>query len=79
MGPHPFPYMVREFQRVIGDEAREQFRMIGDVDPDYIVACIGGGSNALGTFAGFIDTKSKLIGVEAAGQQANMVPPFQKV
>ena len=67
MGPHPFPYMVREFQRVIGDEAREQFRMIGDVDPDYIVACIGGGSNALGTFAGFIDTKSKLIGVEAAG------------
>jgi len=68
MGPHPFPYMVREFQRVIGDEAREQFRTIQNGDPDYVVACVGGGSNALGTFSGFVETTSKLIGVEAAGE-----------
>lgn len=74
MGPHPFPYMVREFQRVIGDEAREQFRQIHSskkTDPDYVVACVGGGSNALGTFVGFLDTKSKLVGVEAAGEGLN--------
>jgi tryptophan synthase beta chain len=68
MGPHPFPYMVREFQRVVGDEAREQFRSLKSTDPDYVVACVGGGSNALGTFVGFVDTSSKLIGVEAAGE-----------
>ena len=68
MGPHPFPYMVREFQRVIGDEAREQFRTVNQADPDYVVACVGGGSNALGTFSGFVNTTSKLIGVEAAGE-----------
>lgn len=68
MGPHPFPFMVREFQRVIGDEAREQFRNINQNDVDYVVACVGGGSNALGTFAGFVDTTAKLIGVEAAGE-----------
>ena len=57
MGPHPFPYMVREFQRVVGDEARGQCRTILDgADPDVVVACIGGGSNAAGTFAGFVDT-----------------------
>lgn len=67
MGPHPFPYMVREFQRVVGDEAREQFRERERNDPDFVVACVGGGSNAIGTFAGFIDTKSKLIGIEPAG------------
>jgi tryptophan synthase beta chain len=68
VGPHPYPWMVREFQRVIGDEAREQCRVIlGGKDPDYIVACVGGGSNAMGTFAGFIDTAAKLIGVEAGG------------
>ena len=67
MGPHPFPYMVREFQRVIGDEAREQFRANKNSDPDYVVACVGGGSNAIGTFAGFIDTDTKLIGIEPAG------------
>ena len=68
MGPHPFPYMVREFQRVIGDEAREQFRVAENSDPDCVVACVGGGSNALGTFTGFVDTKAKLVGVEAAGE-----------
>ncbi len=67
VGPHPYPWIVREFQRVVGDEAREQCRAILGGDPDYVVACVGGGSNAIGTFAGFIDTRSRLIGVEAAG------------
>ncbi len=57
VGPHPYPWMVREFQRVVGDEAREQCRAIlGGDDPDLVVACVGGGSNAMGTFAGFVDT-----------------------
>ncbi len=68
VGPHPFPWIVREFQRIVGDEAREQTReMLGGSDPDFVVACVGGGSNAMGTFAGFLDTKSELIGVEAGG------------
>ena len=67
VGPHPFPYMVREFQRVIGDEAREQMRAEYGHDPDAVVACVGGGSNAMGTFAGFVDTDARLIGVEAGG------------
>lgn len=67
MGPHPYPWMVREFQRIVGDEAREQARVYLDGDPDYVVACVGGGSNAAGTFAGFASqTSSKLIGVEPA-------------
>jgi tryptophan synthase beta chain len=72
MGPHPYPWMVREFQRVVGDEARQQFRELnGGADPDVVVACAGGGSNAAGTFAGFADTTSaKLVGVEAAGGAA---------
>jgi tryptophan synthase beta chain len=72
VGPHPYPWMVREFARILGDEAREQFRKIENGnDPDYVVACVGGGSNAAGTFAGFADpTKSKLIGVEPAGGAA---------
>ncbi len=69
VGPHPYPWMVREFQRVVGDEARVQCReILGGADPDYVVACVGGGSNAMGTFAGFIDTEAKLIGVEAGGE-----------
>jgi tryptophan synthase beta chain len=68
VGPHPYPWIVREFQRVVGDEAREQCRArLGGADPDYVVACVGGGSNAIGTFAGFLETKAKLVGVEAAG------------
>jgi tryptophan synthase beta chain len=68
MGPHPFPWMVREFQRIVGDEAREQCRAIsGGTDPDIVVACVGGGSNAIGTFAGFVDTGARLVGVEAGG------------
>ena len=71
MGPHPYPWMVREFQRVVGDEAREQCRaLLGGADPDVVVACVGGGSNAAGTFAGFVDTAAALVGVEAAGGAA---------
>ena len=65
-GPHPYPWMVRELQRVIGDEARRQ----SAVPPDVVVACVGGGSNAAGTFAGFVDTAARLVGVEAAGGAA---------
>jgi tryptophan synthase beta chain len=71
MGPHPYPWMVRELQRVVGDEAREQCRVIlGGDDPDLVLACVGGGSNAAGTFAGFVDTRARLVGVEAAGGSA---------
>ncbi len=71
MGPHPYPWMVREFQRVVGDEAREQCRaLLGGRDPDLVVACVGGGSNAAGTFAGFIDTGAALVGVEPEGGAA---------
>jgi len=71
MGPHPYPWMVREFQRVIGDEAREQTRAVLGADPDVVVACAGGGSNAAGIFAGFADaTGAQLVAVEAAGGAA---------
>jgi tryptophan synthase beta chain len=67
-GPHPYPMMVRDFQSVIGTEAREQFMAIDGKLPDAVVACIGGGSNAAGIFVGFVcDPSVKLIGVEAAG------------
>lgn len=70
MGPHPYPYMVRQFHRVIGDEAFAQCGdLLGGV-PDYVVACVGGGSNAMGIFSGFVDTSAKLIGVEPAGGAA---------
>jgi tryptophan synthase beta chain len=62
--------MVRELQRVIGDEARQQCRDLTGADPDVVVACIGGGSNAAGIFAGFVDTDARLIGTEAAGGAA---------
>lgn len=69
MGPHPYPVMVREFQRVIGDEAKRQIVEKEGRLPDYILACIGGGSNAMGIFYPFVDNKDvKLIGVEAAGR-----------
>jgi tryptophan synthase beta chain len=71
MGPHPFPYMVRQLQRVVGEEARAQCRaLLGGRDPDVVVACVGGGSNAAGTFAGFVETAARLVGVEAAGGAA---------
>ncbi|GAB3269046.1 tryptophan synthase subunit beta [Kineosporia babensis] len=71
MGPHPYPWMVREFQRVIGEEARGQCaELLPAGVPDVVVACVGGGSNAAGTFAGFVDTSAQLVGVEAAGGAA---------
>ena len=71
MGPHPYPYMVREFQRIVGDEALLQSKeILGGKVPDYVVACVGGGSNAAGTFAGFVDTTAKLVGVEPEGGAA---------
>ncbi|MDD3766939.1 MAG: tryptophan synthase subunit beta [Eubacteriales bacterium] len=69
VGPHPFPMMVRDFQSVISKEAREQILKLEGVLPDAVIACIGGGSNAMGMFAGFIDDKDvRLIGCEAAGR-----------
>jgi len=69
LGPHPYPLMVREFQAVIGREAREQMREIAGRLPDAIVACVGGGSNAIGIFDAFInDAGVRLIGVEAGGE-----------
>jgi tryptophan synthase beta chain len=70
MGPHPYPWMVRQFHRVIGDEAREQCRRLTGDDPDAVVACVGGGSNAIGLFSGFVDTSARLVGVEPAGGAA---------
>ena len=70
MGPHPYPWMVRQFHRVIGDEAREQCRALTGGDPDVVVACVGGGSNAIGIFSGFVDTSARLVGVEPAGGAA---------
>jgi tryptophan synthase beta chain len=67
-GPHPYPYMVREFQRVIGDEARVQYLERYGKLPDVAVACVGGGSNAIGFFTGFLNDDSvRLVGVEAGG------------
>ena len=72
VGLHPYPTMVRDFQRVIGDEARKQILLEENRLPDYIIACVGGGSNAMGIFYPFIEDKSvKLIGVEAAGKGLN--------
>ncbi|HET8621620.1 MAG TPA: tryptophan synthase subunit beta [Acidimicrobiales bacterium] len=71
MGPHPYPFMVRELHRVIGDEAREQCRALLGRDPDVVVACVGGGSNAIGIFSGFADLPGvELVGVEPAGGAA---------
>ena len=70
MGPHPYPWMVREFHRVIGDEAREQCRALTGADPDVVVACVGGGSNAIGLFSGFVDSEARLVGAEPSGGAA---------
>jgi tryptophan synthase beta chain len=70
MGPHPFPWMVREFQRVVGDEARAQCDALLGGPPDVVVACVGGGSNAAGIFSGFVDTPARLVGVQPAGGAA---------
>ena len=71
-GPHPFPLMVRQFQRVIGKEARAQILAAEGRLPDAVIACVGGGSNAIGLFADFVaDEGVKLVGVEAAGKGLN--------
>lgn len=68
-GPHPYPMMVRDFQRIIGDEAREQILKYESKLPDYVVAAVGGGSNAIGIFYPFVNDEGvKLLGVEAAGR-----------
>jgi tryptophan synthase beta chain len=67
-GPHPYPVMVRDFQSIIGREAREQMQELTGRQPDAVLACVGGGSNAMGIFHPYIaDEKVRLIGVEAAG------------
>ena len=70
MGPHPYPLMVRQFQRVIGDEARGQMHELIGADPDFVVACVGGGSNAAGTFTAFVESDAAIVGVEPAGGAA---------
>ncbi len=68
VGPSPYPVMVRDFQRVIGKETKKQIKKYEKRLPDYIIACVGGGSNSAGIFYDFIDTGVKLIGVEAGGK-----------
>ena len=73
LGPHPYPMMVRDFQRVIGDESRQQMLEREGRLPDSIFACVGGGSNAIGMFYPFInDTQVKLVGVEAGGRSEQL-------
>ncbi|MCS5678652.1 MAG: tryptophan synthase subunit beta [Acidimicrobiales bacterium] len=70
MGPHPYPWMVRTFHEVLGHEAREQSEAILGTAPDVVTACVGGGSNAIGIFSGFVDADTELVGVEPAGGAA---------
>jgi tryptophan synthase beta chain len=71
VGPHPYPVMVRDFQSVIGKEIIQQMKKFGKNNPDTIIACVGGGSNAIGSFYPLIDTDTEIIGVEAAGKGLN--------
>ncbi len=68
LGPHPFPMMVRDFQSVVGIEAREQFLELTGELPDAVVACVGGGSNAMGIFSGFLNDPVEIYGVEPLGR-----------
>ncbi len=68
LGPHPFPLMVRDFQMVVGQEMREQFKEMMGHEPDVVCACVGGGSNSLGTFVPFLDSAVELYGVEPLGK-----------
>jgi tryptophan synthase beta chain len=69
VGPHPFPMMVRDFQSIVGKEARAQFLEMTNSLPDFVIACVGGGSNAIGIFSAFLDDKEvRIIGVEPAGK-----------
>ncbi|MDH7576292.1 MAG: tryptophan synthase subunit beta [Bacillota bacterium] len=71
VGPHPYPMMVRDFQSVIGEEVKAQAQDLWGRLPDYVIACVGGGSNALGIFAPLLDERISLIGVEGAGKGLN--------
>ena len=74
VGPHPYPMIVRDFQSVIGRESRSQILEATGRLPDYAIACVGGGSNAIGLFSAFIDDDAvRLIGVEAAGLTMKML------
>jgi tryptophan synthase beta chain len=68
VGPHPYPVMVRDFQSVIGNEILTQMKELEKKSPDYVVACVGGGSNAIGTFYPLIDEDTKMFGIEAGGE-----------
>jgi len=68
VGPHPYPVMVRDFQSVIGDEIKKQIKEFRKKSPDIVIACVGGGSNAIGTFYPLLDSDTEMIGVEAAGK-----------
>ena len=68
VGPHPYPVMVRDFQSVIGEEIKVQMKKLSNKTPDIVIACVGGGSNAIGTFYPLLDTNAEIIGVEAAGK-----------
>ena len=68
LGPHPFPMMVRDFQMVVGQEMREQFKEMTGLEPDVVCACVGGGSNSLGTFVPFLDSAVELYGIEPLGK-----------
>ena len=72
VGPHPFPMMVRDFQHVVGEEAREQFLDMTGHLPDAIVACVGGGSNAAGFFSGFLNDPVDIYGIEPLGRGTNL-------
>ena len=72
LGPHPFPMMVRDFQSIVGEEARDQFvEMTGHI-PDVVTACVGGGSNSMGMFAGFLNEPVRIVGVEPLGRGSGL-------
>jgi tryptophan synthase beta chain len=71
VGPHPYPVMVRDFQSVIGEEIKKQMKEINNKTPDIVIACVGGGSNAIGTFYPLLESNAEIIGVEAAGLGLN--------
>ena len=76
IGPHPFPTIVRDFQRVIGKEIKQQMLEVRGKLPDVVVACVGGGSNAIGAFYDFIpDKQVRLVGVEAGGEGQLPIDP----
>jgi len=68
VGPHPYPVMVRDFQSVIGVEIKKQIKKFRKKSPDIVIACVGGGSNAIGTFYPLLDSDTEMVGVEAAGK-----------